>query len=1653
MNTKTLEQQIFSLVAKITGHGAEELEQDMFLEGDLGLDSIKMMQFLNGLVQIIPQEQQARFMETVPLQNLMQLQTLGEVVRIAENCLPQQQTFSEQDTSPQPEIILNQQEQKTEKVEILYGQYFHLLGHWVVNSISLFSSLRLRGSFDSKLAWQTWKDVIDRHPMLRSHFVIPNDATRFKDYEMVVLENPTPPEIPLTDIRHLDSHTQEQVINEELHRCLNYEWQMTEWPLHRFFVFRLEDSVYQLVLANEHLISDALGCHVILREFMEIYRARVCGDQPNLPSPTILKDYDELVQSINAWQDPESEKAFADYTSSRGRDSYLWNPAVSSITSVCPKFHNRRYSLGRDTTTQLISQTREWRLPLNSLLLGAFVRSVAKFDSSGNEPIVVQVPTSGRVYPGVDATNVVGSFAQNLSISLDLPSPNEDWNVLLNRIHQEVQLGLANGYDRVQTRQMAIAFRDNIVLEDGKIPERILPMYRRVLKSNLYCPFTGQTHIKNQYGPMEVIDYRAGGINAAGTIDILQEIFDDCLHLFASYDSGFFPESVIDDLMREYIGQIEELVSLKTQPQQVTKQQQPPQTDTEIKSTLQEVAAEVCHYRITDDHMDQDLEAELGIDSLELIRIVTRLEKRLGKVDRQALLSCRSLREMASLLDKKQSPLSKECQPVVFDKQPGEIPYLEIVEQARRTPNAIAVMDGETQLTYQELHRLSNQVANYLKAQGVEPGVFVGIMTRRGPLMLLGILGILKAGGTYVPLDPFYPQERIRYILEHAEVGILLTEHQLTAKLAECMTEPLPLHTLMFLDEGGIFEQGKALRQVNKNTWFRWSDMNPPCVNTPDDLMTVLYTSGSTGRPKGVMLNHRGYMNRLIWMQNTFQLHSGDRVAQKTSCCFDISVWEIFWPLMVGATVCSVETETVKNPWLLAQWIKDTQINIMHFVPSLFGEFCNALETESWTFPDLRWLVFSGEALPVPFIQSWIDKYGMRVGLANLYGPTEASIDVTAQIIRQRPGEQENCIPIGKPIDNVYIMILDEQMQSVPPGQMGELWIGGVQLAQGYLKDPQRTADVFRANPFSHIPGEYLYRTGDLAIELPDGSFEYHGRIDSQIKIRGFRVELGEIESVLNSHSAVHEAAVLAVDYDNGQKKLVACLAGRKVDNQQIKEFLAQRLPDYMIPHRWEWLSRLPKTHNGKLDRKALQASVHQGHSIPENIEQSLSDEYVPLGPAQRWLVKYFEPPHQWNGYTRFLFHHPLDADIFNKALNLLIERHSALRTVFVLRDQQLWQQLLSSEQQLAAEFYDGTHLKAEQRDSEIWGLIQQIGQQFRLDQWSLLRVIVVKVHESCYDIALVGHHMIGDLLSNGVIFNLLWFTYTELLGNRSERLKNLPPTSSYADYVRVLLQEEKRGALASHVDYWKSQFPSQEHTFQVPFDHHLGANVEASSAMERFTLSKSNSNILLREAKRYYKCNVYTVLLATLYQLMAEWSGQSWVVVSHRSHGRNLDNNQTFFNSVGNFAVNFPVGINVGYLGRWEQTVKQITEKFEQMPMNGVTFDWISDQLPGHIYPDNNLTPIRANYLGNRTAPSFKSFEFIEQDRDRRLSSPEQKRTTLLEFFFSIIDGTVQLEIEYSGNFHVPATIRQLGDRYLHLMQDMLATISPIGNGVRPGK
>ena len=1641
--------QIYTLVAKVSGHNEKDLEPDLFLESDLGLDSIKIVELLNNLMQMVPENRQAEFLQVMPIEQLMQLQTLAELITIADAWLVSStnnkekhqkliKTLSKDDAIS--EVI------PEENAEIIDAQYIFLATHSAVTSCSVCSTVRFSGTFEIETAQQSWRQLLLRHPMLRAYFSIPSNAQTFQDYQLLILNNPQPPKISIIDLQTEDLTTQEAYIENKVNEAINETWSLEEWPLHRFFVFHLEDSIYELGLVHHHILSDGLSNQIILREFLEIYGAILNGQQPNLSPPTSVDQYRQQCQKINQWQDPQGDLALQAYLNRQGKNNFFWTPEENkkaTIPNQPGKFCSHTYSLEANITEIVKEQARNWRLSLNSLVIGAYLKAINTI-APQNGPMILNVPTSGRIYPDVDVSQMVGCFAQNFALSFPIAERHQDDLSFLEVVHSEIQSALASGYDNAQTRQMGELLCEKITLQDGKLPPIAGNLLKSAIKSNLYLSNMGNTHIQNQYYSLQILDYRSATGTIPGGIDTLVDIFNDELHFSTNYDSNVWPASLIKALSRQFLAELKRFASLEINLDSLELTQLSVGKNSKVSSLLQKVIHETCHLSIDSQTIGQDLEADLGIDSLELIRIVTKLEKQLGqKLNRQALLACRSLGEMAEVLNSALTEISTLEHSSAEENDAITMPYVAIIEQVKRTPDAVAILDGNTQLSYQQLHRLSNQVAHYLRKHGVKPGDLIGIMTERTPLLWVGILGILKAGAAYVPIDPAYPEKRICYMLNHAEIGMLLTESQLSDKLESCIKPDLPLRGLVFLDEGANLASKKPLKQANRGIWSQESQEDLPIVNNPDDLMVVLYTSGSTGRPKGVMLNHQGYMNRLQWMQKTFQLVPGDRVVQKTSCCFDISIWEIFWPLMVGATVCPIQKELVRDPWTLAQWLNDNHINIMHFVPSLFGEFLNALEDEDSVFPHLKWLIFSGEALPIPFIQTWLDRYGTDTGLANLYGPTEASIDVSCHLIQQRPGEQgETSIPIGKAIDNVDLLVLDANLQPIAPGELGELWIGGIQLAKGYLKDPERTAKAFCPNPFPDILGEHLYRTGDLAKQLPDGSFEYHGRIDHQVKIRGFRIELGEIESALLSHEAINEAAVVVLETGDSQKRLVAGVAGSQVDARQMKEYLGQKLPYYMIPHRLEWLPNLPKNHNGKLDRKAL-LRIISGQDVPSSIPISQPPQTVlPLGPAQRWLIRYFDAPHQWTGYTRCLYHQPLDLDIFNQAINHLVERHWSLRTIFVQREGQWWQEEIQPQYPFQAMVYDGTHLSSQERNVLVHQQIQELAQGLRINCWPLIQVLVIQINETCYDINLIGHHMISDLLSSQLLFREFWLIYSQLLSNDSDKLQNLSNSLSYADYVSYLMEKDQQEALESHLDYWKSQFPSPKSRFQIPFDQQLGTNLEVSAASECFILSQEDTSFLLSQAKQYYGCNVYHLLLAPLYRLMAEWSGSNDVILSHRSHGRYLGNNQQFFNSFGNFAVNFPLGVTVDKTETWKPFVSQIKNQFEQLPMNGITFDWIGEQLPSYLYPDHYLTPVRVNYLGNRDIRPSQIFEFIKEDLDRRLSLPEQKRTTLLECFFSITNGCLELQIEYSQNFHVAATIKELGNNYLGILQDLLKEV-----------
>ncbi|MGB3637497.1 MAG: amino acid adenylation domain-containing protein [Rivularia sp. (in: cyanobacteria)] len=515
--------------------------------------------------------------------------------------------------------------------------------------------------------------------------------------------------------------------------------------------------------------------------------------------------------------------------------------------------------------------------------------------------------------------------------------------------------------------------------------------------------------------------------------------------------------------------------------------------------------------------------------------------------------------------------------------------------QVEKTPQTVAVVFEGEELTYRELNSRANQLAHYLQKLGVKPETKVGICVERSLEMVVGLLGIQKAGGAYVPIDPTYPTERINYILENSQVPVLLTQNYLRETQSEYQG------TVIDLDS-------------NWEIIATESEENPVSDVTPDNLIYIIYTSGSTGKPKGTMNTHKGVVNRILWMQDEYQLTSGDRVLQKTPFSFDVSGWEFWWTLITGARLVVAKPEGHKDPNYLAKLIDSQQITTLHFVPSMLEIFLEVADIKSCS--SLRNVFCSGEALSIALQERFFAI--LKAQLHNLYGPTEAAIDVTYW--HCQPGTQYNSVPIGRPIANTqtYILNPDLHLQPVPVGVAGELYLGGVQLARGYLNRPELTAQKFIENPFvDDFEYPLLYKTGDLARYLPDGNIEYLGRLDNQVKIRGNRIELGEIESVLTQHHQVRESLVMAREDTPGVKRLVAYIVNVKSQPSltSLREFIQSKLPDYMIPSAFVFLSQLPLTANGKVNRRALRAPDISSFSQSDNfvaprdrIEQQLAE-------------------------------------------------------------------------------------------------------------------------------------------------------------------------------------------------------------------------------------------------------------------------------------------------------------------------------------------------------------------------------------------------------------------------------------------------------------
>jgi len=495
------------------------------------------------------------------------------------------------------------------------------------------------------------------------------------------------------------------------------------------------------------------------------------------------------------------------------------------------------------------------------------------------------------------------------------------------------------------------------------------------------------------------------------------------------------------------------------------------------------------------------------------------------------------------------------------------VPHL-VAAQATIRPEGIAAVHGKALLTYKELHQRADRLACFLQSRGVGPDVVVGIYLNRSLAMLVASLAVMKAGGAYLPLDPTYPAERLTFMLNNAQATILVT--------AECLRDALPQRPkhLVILDSEGRFEGDVA------------SSASAARLE-PRHLAYVIYTSGSTGQPKGVEITHQGLSNLVSWHQRAFKVRPADQASQLAALGFDAAVWEV-WPyLAAGATIHLADTVAMNDPAAVRDWMLSEGITVS-FLPTPLAEQIMTLDWPGTC--SLRMLLTGADTLHhypprrLPFV------------LVNNYGPTECAVVATSGTVL--PDERPERLPsIGRPIDNAQIYILNEQMQQLPHGEAGEICIGGAGVARGYRNRPNLTAVKFVHNPFSLDPEGRLYKTGDLGRCLPDGQIEFLGRVDEQIKVRGFRIEPAEIVKVLDERPGVQASAVIAREVAPGDKRLVAYfvpVANATPTHTELRNSIAARLPEYMVPAVFVKLTTLPLSPSGKIDRAALPAPTRE---------------------------------------------------------------------------------------------------------------------------------------------------------------------------------------------------------------------------------------------------------------------------------------------------------------------------------------------------------------------------------------------------------------------------------------------------------------------------
>ncbi|MBV9061151.1 MAG: amino acid adenylation domain-containing protein, partial [Pseudonocardiales bacterium] len=1028
--------------------------------------------------------------------------------------------------------------------------------------------------------------------------------------------------------------------------------------------------------------------------------------------------------------------------------------------------------------------------------------------------------------------------------------------------------------------------------------------------------------------------------------------------------------------------------------------------------------------------------------------------------------------------------------------------------QVARTPDAVAVVAGNEQLSYAALNEKANRLARLLIGRGIGPEQFVGLALPRSADMIVALLAVTKAGAAYLPIDPNHPSARIGFVCTDANPAVVLCARETSGCL------PVDVAQL-------VLDDPELIQDLISHSDGEISDADRVIPLLPSHAAYAIYTSGSTGIPKAVVVAHQCVVDLVAWAAAEFGDSGLSRVLASTSLTFDVSVFEIICPLLVGGSI-----ELVRDVLALGE-SGQRVASLVSGVPSALGQGLS--HGQGTVRADT--VVLAGEALPTRVAREIQEVTGCR-RLANIYGPTEATVYATAWY-HDGDTPVDQAPPIGAPITNTQVFVLDGRLRPVPVGVVGELYLAGAGLARGYLGRPGLTASRFVANPYS-APGQRMYRTGDLVRWAPAGQLEYLGRVDDQVKIRGFRIELGEIEATLATHPGISEVVVIAREDQPGTKRLVAYLvpAGQDAPSTaDLRDYLTRTLPDYMVPALFVTLDELPLGPTGKLDRKALPApdsptAPVAAYIAPRTeIERILADIWAqvlgvdrvgvqdnffelggdsilsiqvvsraraaglavttrdvffaqsvaalaagiksdptpaddeviagpaPLTPIQHWFFTTHGALQHFNQSFFIELTEDLDQDALSAAVDALVAHHPALRARFSQVDG-AWQQDIAPASGAVLERCELSDVPPDERRPAMERVAGAAASGLDITNGPVLRVVLFDAGPGQQPGLFVAiHHLVVDGVSWRILLDDLEIAYHQARDGHPVELE--PVGTAFTQWAHRWARYSQTGAFNDDLQYWSALSESavaHDLTAQLPVSR-TGINTAGSARTVVAGLSRDETDALLHRVPGVYRTQINDVLLSAVGQMLASWTGQDRVLIALEGHGReDVLPRVELSRTVGWFTSLFPVALTIEPTS-WGEVLKSVKEQLRAIPHRGLSYGALRYLTSGSGLEEDNSPQISVNYLGQWGAANGPAGLY------QRLAgglvpdhAPESVRPYLLDVIGLVSDGQLQLSWTYSENVHDEATIEWLATQTCEaLRQILLHCAEPDAGGCTP--